>query len=352
MPSQITHVLAGLHARKRAGLVLESRAIPLFNMGCQGPDIFAHNRRTKPSSLAYARLLHRRRYGSFCRAAASRLLENPNQDAHAWLSGFVTHQAVDRILHPYIVYRSAKLTYDAIPGVSPALYHAFFERIIDVLLLRHLDGRPVALFNVDPLFRIEKDSAAALSGFIASVLRAVYPENNADSSRLEVRIGNAFRDTRYFYHMTNPVRTSMSIPADHSAISRFSERGPAGVALLYPEAPDPAVDWLNGNHSHWKDPVRGTSRSESVQDLFNQAVETAHKAVDCLENVLAGNLSPDVLEEVVGNGCLSIQNDDGSIAAVLYSEPFDLPHELLRETALRERWIDSCSVDRMKGELV
>lgn len=352
MPSQITHVLAGLHARKRTGLVLDPHAVPLFNIGCQGPDVFAHNRRTKPFSLAYARLLHRRSYGAFCRAAAIHLLEYPDTSARAWLSGFVTHQALDRILHPYIVFRSARLPYDAIPGVSPALYHAFFERIIDVLLLRHLDGRPVAMFNIDPLFRMDRDTAEELSAFIASALRTVYPDNTTDNSQLEVRVGNAFRDTRYFYHMTNPVRTSMTIPADHSAISRFSERGPAGVALLYPENPDPAVDWLNGGHLCWKDPVRGTLRRESVQDLFDQAVDAAQRAVDCLESVLAGNQSPDVLEQVVGNGCLSIQNDDGSIAAVSYSEPFDLPRELLRETALRERWIASCSVDRMKGELV
>lgn len=242
MPSQITHVLAGMRARERAGLVLESRTVPLFNMGCQGPDIFAHNRRTKPFALAYARLLHRRRYGTFCRSAAIRLLEHPDPEAHAWLSGFVTHQALDRTVHPYIIFRSAQLPFDAVPGVSPALYHAFFERIIDVLLLRQLTGRPVSRFNMDPLFRMDRDSIHALSHFIASVLHTVYPENNAKNSRLETRVENAFRDTRYFYHMTNPVRTSMVIPADRSAISRLSERGPAGVALLFPEDPDPAVD--------------------------------------------------------------------------------------------------------------
>lgn len=353
MPSQITHVLAGLLARKRAGLILEPRSVPLFNMGCQGPDIFAHNRRTKPFALAYARLLHRRRYGAFCRVAAQQLIENPDSDARAWLSGFVTHQAVDRAVHPYIVFRSDQLPPGVISGVSPALYHAFFERIIDVLLLRQLSGRPVSRFNMDPLFRMDRDAIHALSRFIAVPLRLVYPENTEGDDQLEIRIGNAFRDTRYFYHMTNPVRTSMIISADHSAISRFSERGPAGVALLYPEDPDPAVDWLNDKHTIWKDPVQGGEHTESVLDLVLQAVETARRAIVCLESVLAGKQAPDALEECVGNECLSIQKEDGSIASVVYADPFDLPSELLRKTDLRRRWIVAGSaVDRVKGELV
>lgn len=353
MPSQITHVLAGLVARKRAGFILQPRAIPLFNMGCQGPDIFAHNRRTKPFSLAFARLLHRGRYGSFCRAAAQQLLEYPDPDARAWLAGFITHQAVDRAVHPYIVYRSDRLPAGIIPGVSPALYHAFFERIIDVLLLRHMTGRPVSSFNMDPLFIMDRDTGLSLSRFIAAALRTVYPENTRDDDQLEIRVGNAFRDTRYFYHMTNPVRTSMTISADHSAISRFPERGPAGVALLYPEHPDPGVDWLNDARLPWKDPARGDIHTWSVPDLVLKATETAMGTIGCLDMVLAHNVPPDTLEQTVGNGCLSIQKEDGTIAAVSHADPFDLPSELLRETERRRRWITAGNaVDRAKDELV
>ena len=352
MPSQICHVLAGISSRKHAGFAPDPQHIPLFNLGCQGPDIFAHNRRTKPFALAYARLLHRRRYGAFCRAAAVSLRNSPDPQIRAWLAGFVTHQAVDRMMHPYIVYRSAELPAKTVPGVSPALYHAFFERIIDVLILRRQTGRQAASFNTDPVFRLSRDACAILSRFIAATLRSVYPESAADDPLLEQRVTNAFWDTRYFYHLTNPARTGMSIPANKSAITHFSDRGPAGVALLYSENPDAAVDWLNDSRSPWKDPVGGTPRHESAGDLFDRAVGEGAAVIRCLEAVLSGDESPEALEQLAGNSCLSIQNADGSIAAVSYADPLDLPAELVRETALRERWISGLSVDPVKGELV
>ncbi len=352
MPSQICHVLAGLASRKRAGLHLDPKHVSLFNLGCQGPDIFAHSRRTKPFALAYARLLHRGWYGAFCRVAATRLVKQPSSEIHAWLSGFVTHQAVDRIMHPYIIYRSADLPVRAVPGVSPALYHAFFERIIDVLILRRQTGRPVASFTTDPLFRLSRETGAVLARFIAETLRTVYPGNTAVDYHLEQRISNAFRDTRYFYHLTNPARTGMGSPADKSAITRFSDRGPAGVALLYPENPDPGVDWLNDSHAPWKDPADGCLHFESAGGLFDQAVERAAEVLRCLESILGGTEKAEAIEHLVGNGCLSIQNADGSIAPILHSEPFDLPAELIRETALRERWVSRVSVDPVKDELV
>jgi hypothetical protein len=74
MPAQISHIIAGERA---FGLRFAGRSRPeeggaaaWFALGCQGPDIFYHNQRTKPSGLHYGALAHRRRYGSLAAGAA------------------------------------------------------------------------------------------------------------------------------------------------------------------------------------------------------------------------------------------------------------------------------------------
>jgi len=57
MAAQISHVLAG-EAALRSALPEEAETVldaagPAFRLGCQGPDIFYHNQRSKPSGLHY-----------------------------------------------------------------------------------------------------------------------------------------------------------------------------------------------------------------------------------------------------------------------------------------------------------
>ena len=74
MPAQITHILI---ANKALENIFGSSEIPswlvkaehLFNIGCQGPDLFYHNQITRPLAIEYGSLLHRRDYGVFCSKA-------------------------------------------------------------------------------------------------------------------------------------------------------------------------------------------------------------------------------------------------------------------------------------------
>lgn len=206
MPSQIIHAIAG-HASLASAKESDVAHIAAFNLGCQGPDIFSHNRRTKPSGIAFARLLHRRDYGIFCANFARILRAKPSPLAESWFLGFVTHQVVDRVLHPYIVYRSFVASSTGIPGVPPARFHVFLERILDAMLFTFRMCRPVSLFStVDDFVLLEPD-ILFLSHLIARALATTYPKDAGALEDLELRTSNAFRDTLFFYRVTNPAET-------------------------------------------------------------------------------------------------------------------------------------------------
>jgi len=173
MPSQILHsifgedVIFGLYnvLIKEAGgrfiLTVDKAREKIFHnyysafiLGCQGPDIFYHSQKHKPVALEYGSLLHRRSYGIFSAHLLKTGLLDSSPDegdiknhrrekvinAHGvYALGFMTHAILDRFCHPYIIYRAGKH------------YHSFFERIIDVLMLKELRGLDPASWDRERL---------------------------------------------------------------------------------------------------------------------------------------------------------------------------------------------------------
>lgn len=351
MPSQILHVLAG---RRALGIPVQTCSSVShsalycpqpFNIGCQGPDVFAHNRRTKPFALAYARLLHRRKYGLFVVECLKEYSARPDAVFACWLAGFVTHQAVDRVLHPYIVYKSTQAQASVLKGVTPALHHAFLERILDVCMLSHLEGHAVRDFDTGQSFFLEPSVIELLSAPIARALLRTFPAETVSDTDCIKRVSNAFVDAVYFYQLTNPSVTSMHFDSGVSALRHFIDRGYAGVALLFPDAPDPEVDWLNLGGEKWLHPVTGTKYRTSVPELFEQASRIAAASAACLNDVMEGTCTPASLVDCIGNGSLGAAGLDGRVGVVTYSDPFPLDRVLYEEANKRAQWLQGESVD-------
>jgi hypothetical protein len=351
MPAHITHALAGQRCVRSVHGLERLALSPAFLLGCQGPDVFSHNRRTKPSALAYARLLHRRDYGSFCAAFVRQLARSGRAASADWIYGFVTHQAVDRALHPYIVYRSWFAGDTGITGVTSARMHAFLERILDAELYRALEHKPVSAFDSDSL-RVGNGSrrssgrevdrvAGSLERDIALALSGTYPGESDGSADIEARVANAFIDSLRYYDITNPARISMNKPPDPERAGEFARFSYDGVALLHPESVDRDVDWLNAERSPWLDPVTGAERRESVEDLFAAAVKIGSCAILALRDALDGSLDAADFALVIGNGSLAATDFDGNVAPVRYSMPFDLARHLREEAERRFAWLSA-----------
>jgi len=336
MPAEYVHVACGRDALSSHGAGpawLDSAA---FNLGCQGPDVFSHNRRTKPLALAYARLLHRRSYGAFAADLAEGIAASPSGQVRSWFLGFVTHAAVDRALHPYVISKSCPLGGDLPKDIDRARLHAFFERIMDAEyeMLRSGEEGRVA----DPSFSVGVPPGLGrlLAPLLADSLRRVYGEKAGDL--VESRVENAFADADRVYSLTDPRRLfplSRKCPEDLAALIGY---GPAAVALLRPEGLEGAEDWLNIGRSPWPDPSVGRIRIESAPDLMGVAVKNAALALEAALGALSGGGDAAAVEEAVGNGCLSTCDPEGQPVPVRASAPFDLVTPLLAQTRLRQAW--------------
>lgn len=347
------HVLAAKTSLVRTGFSFAQMHQGAFNLGCQGPDIFSHNRRTRPFALAYSRLLHRRDYGVFCAYFLKHTHGLTSEEAHlckSWFFGFVTHQVLDRILHPYIIYRSSGVCPSSGIQVNPARFHAFFERILDVLVFERLSGLTVSEFDTGDPFLLSEKEVEILSLHISKALLDTYTRETEEDTYLIKRVSNAFADSMFFYGLTNPCEISMlkrnailirNDPFDR--IRRFYSYGLDATALLYPEIPSTNIDWLNTHNTEWKHPVNGDVFYSSVPDLFDMSVIDASEVIEMLAYLYSQpSLDDSALqkfEDVIGNACLGVAGSDGKVGQVIWNDPFPLETELLHQMELRTDWL-------------
>ncbi|MEW5815130.1 MAG: hypothetical protein AB1798_07000, partial [Spirochaetota bacterium] len=113
MPAQITHqIFADELLRRSLGKEESStlnRYYPLLTLAAQGPDIFYHNQRTKPSGFSFGRLIHTNGFGLLIAAMlkyAIRKNAGLYSDLAVFILGFTSHAFLDRKTHPYIIYFS------------------------------------------------------------------------------------------------------------------------------------------------------------------------------------------------------------------------------------------------------
>jgi len=309
MPSQISHILHGLAAASALPRGWASIAqSPAFRLGCQGPDIFYHNRHTKPGAFLYGTRLHRRGWGSFLSRFRREALSRgwgPEHPGMAFLAGMATHGFLDRECHPFIVYFSGwKVPGD--PSTDHLRHaHMFLERILDVGLWGQRQRGALAECSWQNDLPSPQDFPDDLWTAWAEALHEVFPQLSA-REEVEVRLRNAVSDTKGFLAFTAPTSEDQALrAARHGALHYFH---PVNL---------PDWDFLNLSHAPWFDPVTGTERHESYCDLFEAAIPPARQALATLIDPSAD------WETLLGNGSLNLPGLEGENQAPTHQNPWD-----------------------------
>ena len=323
MPSQLLHVLFGEDVFPN----IPAAHRKVFALGCQGPDIFYHSQGRRPVGLEYGTLLHRRGAGAFTAELLRRCKENDALGAYAL--GFATHAILDRLAHPYIVYKSEVTRY-----VS---FHAFFERIIDVLMLKLLRGTEITSWDQGMLAETCENPPLGLKELLAGALVAAFPERAGKDEKLRLRIENAFLDCAGFYRLTAPAR-----PPAESRDDAFSLRK-HHLVYLYPLELPGDIDFLNLSRQPWYCPA-GEKKEDrrSFPEIYAGAAAAAagsfagiinrdmEKGVFPFDEAAANGIA-----NAIGNGGLNIVDENGKPCAPCRADPLPLEEVLERQAALR-----------------
>ena len=278
MPSQIAHLVFAVEAISRglADLTVPVES-PWLGLGAQGPDIFYHNRRRRPSALGYGALLHRRGYGAAVAAMAESARERAvrlESSLGAFVLAFATHAILDREFHPFINYRAGwGASAPRVATDPPFQLHPWLERALDVIILhRRWNQSPQTL---DVLARLDcgPDLPAPIAHAYCRALHAVSPASRTDA-HLALRLRNAYHDAIGFYGATNLVtleRYEEFLQSDEPVGRRAR-----WISLLHPPVLPEALDLANDSHLPWFNPCDVENPShDSIEELWERAMREA-----------------------------------------------------------------------------
>jgi hypothetical protein len=304
VPAQITHEVFAQEAFDLA--IGRVPSDPQLAFGAQGPDFCLHSHRTKPTGLIFGQLLHSEGYGTFVRHLVEYGRRNgltADSPFGVFVASFATHAVLDRATHPFINYFSGWVTPRNPESEQYSNCHAFYERIIDVFVLRVRAGESIDRYDFFPNVDCGEDMPPDLSAAISEAIVSTYPEYSS-IEKVKRRIENAYFDTRNFYVFTNP------LDGHARRIAYEREHGLAGtptrlLALFHPTSL-PELDYLNGARGDWNHPgIAEEKHTESFFDLYEAALNTAAEAIRAVADALEGRITDEQLEATVGNENLS-----------------------------------------------
>ncbi len=267
MPSYVTHhIFAATVQRVTGGHTAHVAALypAAYRWGAQGPDplVYYH----APFSGTARRLALRMHemppaalFEALCAAAADR----HDTAALAYVSGFCTHYALDRVSYPFIEAQADRLA-DFMPGYSPAARRRLVESDLDCVMIGEYISAEPACFEGYRLL----DPHAAECTVLARVLAEA--AHTACETRLSpAMVYRALHDTRRVLRLTHS-----GIPARGRVqkLERLTGRAGLTSSLIRPAEPL-SIDCANTGRRPWQ--ANGAERTDSFCDLFNAAVPLA-----------------------------------------------------------------------------
>ncbi len=279
MPSHVSHllyaeeILSGSDHAHRLAAILERPAHAYLALGAQGPDIFYHNQRRRPTGIGYGSLMHRRGYGS----AVAAMWEHARASGApadswqaAWVLGFASHAILDRHTHPYINAHAGWVEHGSPDSERYRSMHPFLERLIDVELSRRRRGVHPNDLDFYSQVTCGDDPPPPWIDLMAAALSATYRKASSDA-HLRERLQNAYLDTMGYYAFTNRVDQGYL----EAAVRRedAGEIGSRWMSIVHPPEVPADLDVLNLDHTPWPHPCSTYEEStDSFVDRYDAAV--------------------------------------------------------------------------------
>ncbi|TVR64784.1 MAG: hypothetical protein EA426_00365 [Spirochaetaceae bacterium] len=327
MPSHITHAL---HIEETLrSLITDPPAdhtpSQFHYLGAQGPDLFLHNRRRRPSGLRYGAILHRGSIGRFIGAMHDAAEKIPSPDArnHAYdfILGFAAHAVLDRACHPFINYFAGRWDPAHPETEENRGMHSFLERLLDVDLLRVLRSTAPREYDFARRLGSERLSLDIIARIVPDALAATYRSAKGDR-HLADRLENALLDSYGFYRFTNDVSRD-----DAARLARRPDGSiePLRLTVVHPPFLPDGLDFANARGSRWFHPCAPeTAHTESFRDVFSRAVRDGSTV---LSGIIEARDTPDAaarIHEIVGDENLSDGGPPGARCGEFIADPLPL----------------------------
>jgi len=296
MPGFLTHYIAGKAALQEVSSEIREKISAderLYNLGTQGPDIFFYYFPVREM----AQEMHKCGLGLFLAYMARLAKESapPARDKiFAYTAGFLMHYTVDCNAHPYVYARA--FVHNA-PKIKNSAMHRKFETAIDVALLKLVCGKKPAGISQWELINAPKDGLGISAEALSRGISEIYGKNI--SPKVAKRAMKFTIKATRFLQSKNGRRKRFMELAENLTI-----RAPLYSSMVHMQEIIGDDDFLNIKKASWLPPWSQETSNDSFMERYSVAVEEGAEIIKTMYAFIYGDLSPEILAEMLGNRSL------------------------------------------------
>ncbi len=235
-----------------------------YRWGAQGADPLYYYHMPFSGALGrLARRMHTESTAALFEALCEAAVQQHDTAALAYVAGFCTHYALDRITHPFISAQAARLA-AYMPGYSTEALYKFVENDIDGIMIAHYISSDPAQFEAYRLLDPHAAECTVLARVLSSAAKNTYGT--------QVSPAAVYRSLHDMCRLLHLAHSGSHIRTHLLHFERLMHKHGLASAFLRPSQPLPA-DCANLQHRSWS--VNGSARTDSFFDLFDAAVPLA-----------------------------------------------------------------------------
>ncbi|HOP73016.1 MAG TPA: zinc dependent phospholipase C family protein [Thermoclostridium caenicola] len=258
----------------------------LYRLGAQGPDplffyeFISGGKRSPLRELGHT--MHKKHTGAFLKMGFSRLQkvswEQEWLELAAYLSGFICHFTLDRLIHPY-VYWAAENWIWSVDGRLVSTTHQAVEMALDVLFWKERRMSSACKVKTRKYVDIGRQWPKSVRDFLLEAFASLYGVR-ADEKSLNRVLSDFYRGHDLLYDPRGWKKALIGW------LDAFTGGGIKPPKVPYPALLDETVDWANRKRRTWTHPFKaGEAHRESVDEILSKA---SFEAANHINGVFAG----------------------------------------------------------------
>jgi len=217
-----------------------------------------------------------------------------SDDLYSFYIGFLTHYALDTIIHPYVYHYTGDYKKDKIKTITHRGLHVKFERRIDIHFIKSIKGEIASNYPVCDICFESLNIPNEIKEMIGVVSKVVYREKNA-ANLYESGYKNMNKICRRYVMDKYGLKQKIL-----SFFDLFNKKEQIHFRDLSYYNYDENFDYLNEKRSTWYHPVTNEAFNDSVKDLYLKAFIRVLELIKQTRLYMFENKQVD-LEKLFGN---------------------------------------------------
>lgn len=327
MPDVLTHILCGHDVINNLGKDI-SKAIleheKLFNLGCQGPDMFFYNDFIPTvkgkRGPKFGKMMHREKTGDFLVESIKYIKENATNRTDfsllfTYVSGLICHFGLDRKAHPYIYYFSGKHEKDRPETRRYGGYHKRLELIIDTILLKERKSLESYKHHAYKEIDVGPSLPKGIIDYYVHALSKTYAPKEIINF-----VNDSYKDMKIVLKLAyDPSGVKKGIM---KLIDRIVKDDIEYSTLIYPIKVDSKHDYMNTKRSPWNHPCdKSEEYFHSFYDIYDMAVKDSLSMIKAAMDYLENKIHIDDLTKIFPNISYLTGKETNAPCEIIYYRP-------------------------------